>query len=478
MQAYDQPQFIYTFNSITTINLSIMMTKVYSIATSGLILALLSSCNKEPVQPTPEPINHPIENPKETPNKEEEKPQTPETPNANTDFSFRPKTGQELLLNAKHYSERLRDLLNHFELKGLMPMGETQISPSQLQEIKAKADEIVAQAGAKTQREKHDALFRWIAQNIAYEGGAPDILSVSTGEHHTYNTAYTTFKGRKAICQGYANLLKAMCHTQGISAAVVNGFTYLNRRGFGEGHAWNYVYLDGEWFVSDPTFKNLANTQAISSPKYIGGLEPERIDFPLGNSSEFECMFTGGEVTIHKVKRSKGAVLTIPDAIDGVVITCFNPIEMGKEVRQIRLGAKIQSLGKSDRRFLSNSGLSVGDYLERIYVDPKNEYIEDYEGVLYAKKWLNSKPESNHGILLIPKQLKVVRLKPISVVDKNTIKDLPMVEEIYFPDNTTELIPSAVENCPRLQRVYLPKNAKYSKEAFYNCNPKLEIITR
>ena len=58
----------------------------------------------------------------------------------------------------------------------------------------------------------------------------------------------TMCSSTSVACQGYANLLRTMCHTQGIPAFNANG--ELVPLG---GHAWDYVCADSVWYVSDPT---------------------------------------------------------------------------------------------------------------------------------------------------------------------------------------------------------------------------------
>lgn len=50
------------------------------------------------------------------------------------------------------------------------------------------------------------------------------------------------------ICEDYASLFLSMCLRAGIPCAYVRG------TGNGEGHAWNKVYVDGQWLYVDCTF--------------------------------------------------------------------------------------------------------------------------------------------------------------------------------------------------------------------------------
>lgn len=413
-----------------------------------IALALLSACKGKDDTPTP-----PQPTPK-TGTQVEPKPIPTPSPKPQSDA---------MELKGK-YSERLRTLLNHYEVKGLLPLGETEIKPEELAEIKRTTDALTAHA--KTEREKYDAIFEWIKKNIKYKNLVVD-ASGSDGRANPYNSAYRTFAGKEAICQGYANLLKVMCYTQGINAPVGNGLVHYKRGDQGYGHAWNYVRLDGEWYVSDPTSGYY--TKKLSSDDHVGRWEPERIDFPLAETSEYQCMYVSGEVSITKVKAAVRAErYIVPEAVAGFAVTSFNPEELSASVQSLTLSKYIRDIGREDRRYLRDKGIN----LREIIVASDNPHIESYEGILYSKG-------QDAKMLLIPSKLEVVKLKPMKVVEKNTLLNLPQVRELHFAEGTERIESSAVENCPLLQKVYLPRSIQeVDKNAFEKCHKALQQIRR
>jgi transglutaminase-like putative cysteine protease len=58
---------------------------------------------------------------------------------------------------------------------------------------------------------------------------------------------YTTNKG---ICYDYAALLAAMLRSIGIPAKLVKGYASYAPDTY---HAWNEVFIEGEWITVDPT---------------------------------------------------------------------------------------------------------------------------------------------------------------------------------------------------------------------------------
>jgi transglutaminase/protease-like cytokinesis protein 3 len=70
--------------------------------------------------------------------------------------------------------------------------------------------------------------------------------------------AISTLNAKTAVCSGYSNLVAAVLRAEGIKARVVNGKGF-NGKSY-EDHAWNEVYLDGEWRNLDVTWNSTALT--------------------------------------------------------------------------------------------------------------------------------------------------------------------------------------------------------------------------
>ncbi|MGH1362990.1 MAG: transglutaminase domain-containing protein [Calditrichia bacterium] len=120
------------------------------------------------------------------------------------------------------------------------------------------------------------AIFSWITNNIAY-----DYQALLRGQVRLA-TAEDVLQTRKAICGGYARLLKKMARTAGFEAELVGGFS----KGYGydtsnpfadrNRHAWNAVKVDGTWrlldatwgagYISDGKFKRSFNDYYFFTP--------------------------------------------------------------------------------------------------------------------------------------------------------------------------------------------------------------------
>ena len=99
------------------------------------------------------------------------------------------------------------------------------------------------------------ALYRWVTAHIAY-----DADGFRTGQYGDL-TPDGVLRRRAAVCEGYAQLTRALGTAMGLEIVSVSGWSkgYGYRAGqiAGEGtpnHAWNAVRIDGRWHLMDPTW--------------------------------------------------------------------------------------------------------------------------------------------------------------------------------------------------------------------------------
>ena len=110
------------------------------------------------------------------------------------------------------------------------------------QEITTLAKEITK--GISGDRSKALAIHVWIAENIAYNyDWNPNRIEP------IFITPLDVLKYNYTVCDGYARLNAALLGAAGIPAVYVSG----DPVGSGESHAWNEIYLDGKWVISDVT---------------------------------------------------------------------------------------------------------------------------------------------------------------------------------------------------------------------------------
>lgn len=331
-----------------------------------------------------------------------------------------------------------------------LEMGETKITEAQMAEIRDFVDKNLK---GETQEETYKNIFEWMGENLQY---------VNSAQETAYLDPYDVFVYKRCVCQGYANLLKTMCISQGIPAFIANG--WLGNIG---GHAWNYVQTDGKWRVSDPT--NGSDYLMNNVAQYRDWLMPEHTDLNLFEDEQFTYNFELGHLNISGVKVSAPAsgVLTIPYSVNGYRITSFSPLSsIGESYTKVYVGSNLETFGQ-------NVNLTVDNMpaVTEINISEKNKTLQSYKGVVYMGNNLNP--------ILVPAGITYLELKPMPVMEKNTVCNLPNVTEIRLADGTKSMEAYAIEACPKLRTVYIPETMKdedIDPQAIYNCGDSYEIV--
>lgn len=95
-----------------------------------------------------------------------------------------------------------------------------------------------------TDQEKVAAFYDYLILNTVYE------LPPQGANNYNYNVYHLegVFNDNKAVCDGLSKAMSLLCAMEGIPCYKVSG--YVN----GSGHAWNKIYVDGNWYNCDVTW--------------------------------------------------------------------------------------------------------------------------------------------------------------------------------------------------------------------------------
>lgn len=107
---------------------------------------------------------------------------------------------------------------------------------------------------ARNDHEKARAIYVWLTNNITYSDTTVTNGWLGTNENYIQQQADNVLRNRTAVCEGFANLYKALCEEAGLQAEFVTGIVKDNGVVAEVSHAWNAVQLDGQWYLSDPTW--------------------------------------------------------------------------------------------------------------------------------------------------------------------------------------------------------------------------------
>lgn len=113
------------------------------------------------------------------------------------------------------------------------------------------------------------AIYTWLVNNVKYDHYAADESEagrIDGNESREYDSWFAegVFNNRKAVCEGYAKAFLIMAKLENIPCIYVTG----------NNHAWNKVYVNGDWFAIDATHGDLgvsgsSNKEVLSFTTFL-----------------------------------------------------------------------------------------------------------------------------------------------------------------------------------------------------------------
>ena len=131
-------------------------------------------------------------------------------------------------------------------------------------------------ANLETDIEKARSIFRWTANNISYDINKQITLFKNTNDFS--QDATKVLKNKKAVCEGYSNLIYALCKRSGLTCEVVTGYAAeKDSKTEPQPHAWNAIKINNEWKLLDATWA-------------AGGMDEEKNVFRKSFDKSYFCM--------------------------------------------------------------------------------------------------------------------------------------------------------------------------------------------
>lgn len=109
-------------------------------------------------------------------------------------------------------------------------------------------------AAGETDSIQLTSYFLWITQRIRYD----QEVAMAIDKRPRKPSIRQTLRSRRAICTGYAQLLKVLCKKSNIPCEIVNGYTKnfpTSKPTLEEpDHAWNAIKINEKWYLLDATW--------------------------------------------------------------------------------------------------------------------------------------------------------------------------------------------------------------------------------
>lgn len=309
-------------------------------------------------------------------------------------------------------------------------------------------------------KDKITAIYQW-ARDTSLKASVGEAAPADLEE----NDPYKVFKEKTGVCQGKANLCKTMLAAIDVPCIIAHGYWET------EGHAWDFVLCDGKWGIVDASMWQIS----LDDPSDISShYKTDSLEAVLYEKDGFEfTYYLGGIGAVGYTGNAER--LEIPESCNGYpVISIAAESQIYYEhsfqdtaAKELVLPATVKyGIYLSDyeiRSFYSKS-------LESISVDENNPVFASYDGILYSKDYSR--------IYSVPAGISEVTLKPMEILEKNTLTNLSNLRILKIGEGTKELEEDAIEKCEHLEKVYIPDSVTtiayedsngYVREAFNGC---------
>lgn len=144
--------------------------------------------------------------------------------------------------------------------------------PSSFSSINKLADKI--KTDFSREDEKARAIFTWIALHVKYDLAGAKAIATKGPVAYSYSSmeeklrkeyefrlgmAEKAFKSKKAVCQGYSSLFRALCEMTGLKCMDITGTSKVQPMDIGKlpkasDHMWNAVKIGDDWKLVDVTW--------------------------------------------------------------------------------------------------------------------------------------------------------------------------------------------------------------------------------
>ena len=305
-------------------------------------------------------------------------------------------------------------------------------------EIDALSAELTA--GCSTDYEKAVALYEWVTDNLYYDYDYYNGITKSTNL-----TATDVFANKNTVCEGFANLYTAMCRSVGVPCRKIDGYSASSLVSDEEyyasyfeniaDHAWNEIYVNGEWIVVDATwdcgntFSGGVFTKKSRTTKWFGMAFEEFSKRHMGMN--YCCSFESDEFTF---------------TVDENIITASN-------------------YTGENKRVVIPEGVHV--------ISDISKTKNDFTSIVLSSTVTSI---SSNAFKNCTSLVGFVVPEGVTEIGDYAFSDCTALKTVILPSSLTEIGSSAFRGCTALTQITLPEGMKtVSSSAFNGCSSLVSV---
>ena len=377
--------------------------------------------------------------------------------------------------NAQDYYKRMRYLMETYVDPGYF-QGDHQsigVTEEQYNELQQVALEVTSDCD--TQYEKIQAITEYVANRTYYDYH----YYLGIGDW-TYTNAYDVYKEQRTVCEGYANLVRALCMTVDIPCMKISGANHAYNGAYDSDHE-RWVLTDATWcskndYTTDQEWKYRGSDLewfdiTLETLQLYGTYYHEIFDLTgiLYNSAYYRIYNRSGsgpaatyrnyENWLIQPTDAAGETVKIPSEIEGIRVFC-DSFEHESRV-------KVLDLSESGITYLYRYGLTECTSLEKIIFPDTLESID--QAVFHNCTSLKTVDLSNTQIQTLPSDCfenctsleKVVLPKTVTTMRSEAFLGCSNIKEIDLSTTSISEMPGDVfEGCVKLEEIKLPTSLK------------------
>lgn len=182
-----------------------------------------------------------------------------------------------------------RDTAGHYisgEIKGIKitPNEKYEGAASEIDAFDRAVDAVAAEIAAGLPKDADvitiiEEIHDWLCLNVTYEENI-----------YAHTAAGIFLKDRAVVCEGYAKAFDILCDEFGIESVLIIGGALTSDGVYGA-HMWNYVNLDGAWYMIDATWDD--QSFAALKQYFLAGSSSQGFNAMICNERRLSTDFSG-----------------------------------------------------------------------------------------------------------------------------------------------------------------------------------------